>query len=395
MKHLKLFAIAFAVSAAPPLFGCQSSQDLGGPGGAVTTADAGDAAAAEGLRAFVTSATFKGDLVTPAGGGLSGLAAADKLCQTAAGGAGLEGTFVAFISSGSDGAATRLVDGGPYFAVDRKTKLYENKAGVAARAERPIPDERGHEAFDTYAGKDKFGDITAGTSIASFWTGSSGAGQPTGDDCRGWTTSDLFVDGSFATYLGASTIKLSCDQERHVLCLEQSAPMKTRPTKRVFVTSKSFSGDLGGGTKNGLVRGDGLCAKAASAAGLDGTFVAWLSGKDQGGKTVRAPERLTDARHVLLDDTVVFESLADIEAGPKNPIVITELGEPLQLVDSAHVWTGTLANGNAQPDGTCADWTSPTRDYNGAYGVPRTGASWTKAGLESCSAIGHLYCFEQ
>ena len=51
------------------------------------------------------------------------------------------------------------------------------------------------------------------------------------------------------------------------------------PMKRVFVTAEQVSGtfgnDIPGG--NNLAEADALCAASASAAGLNGTWSAWLS----------------------------------------------------------------------------------------------------------------------
>ena len=59
---------------------------------------------------FVTSTSY----VSPWGGGLAG---ADTICNSHAAGAGLDGTFTAWLSDSTTDAATRLVDG-PWKLVD-------------------------------------------------------------------------------------------------------------------------------------------------------------------------------------------------------------------------------------------------------------------------------------
>jgi hypothetical protein len=59
------------------------------------------------------------------------------------------------------------------------------------------------------------------------------------------------------------------------------------PVKRVFVTSTGYPGNLGG-----LAGADAKCQERATAAGLGGTFKAWLSAAGTGNS---AAERLTHA----------------------------------------------------------------------------------------------------
>lgn len=375
------------------LASCQATQDLGGPGTPVVP-DAGIAApiAPLGLRAFVTSASYKGDLVNAAGGDKDGLTAADSLCNAAAKGAGLTGEWIAYLSSGADSAKDHVVDEGPFYAVDGKTKLFSSKLGVGGGAEVEIPDEKGSKPIDVFVGHDKFGDITSSTGIASFWTGSTAAGEVAAT-CKSWTSSDLFDDGNDASHLGASTVLLSCENEHHLLCLEQHEARAGRVTKRVFVTRKVFNGDFGG-----LVGADSQCAAAASEAGLKGTFIAWLSGRDKGA-VVRAADRLDEARYAMLDGTVAFESKAQFTAGPSAPIMITELGTALDNISDINVWTGTLSSGTPSPDYRCLDWTSADRDDAGIAGdVGRGGTDWSSTRspeAHSCRDANHLYCFEK
>jgi hypothetical protein len=126
--------------------GCQSTLDLGAP--APMPGPTVDAAVASptplGLRAFVSSASYTGDLVKAAGGNLDGLDAGNSLCAIAAKGAGLSGNWVAYLSSGTRAAAQHIVDDGPYYAVDGTTKLYESKFGIGGGARRRIGDEKGY-----------------------------------------------------------------------------------------------------------------------------------------------------------------------------------------------------------------------------------------------------------
>jgi hypothetical protein len=392
MKLSSFFALASAATVSTSLaIGCQATQDVGGPGATPEpAADAGPTGPL-GLRAFVTSATFTGDLVSAAGGGTDGQTAGDALCATAAKGAGLDGIWIAYLSSGVDAAKDHVVDDGPFYAVDGKTKLYASKLGIGGGAEREVPDEKGNAPTDVSAGFDKFGNIVSSSSIASFWTGSSPSGE-VDQTCRSWMSPDLFDNGTFATYLGTSTTLLSCQNERHLLCLEQRSVPPRRPTKKLFVTRKTFTGDLGG-----LSGADAKCAAAAADGGLEGTFVAWLSGRS-GGSLVRAADRLGEARYVMLDGTIAFESKTQLTTGPSKPILVNELGVPLEAFEP-EAWTGTLASGTPSPDYRCLDWSSSANAENGIVGeVDRGGAEWsaTKSiAAVRCNESHHLYCFEK
>ncbi|HVH44628.1 MAG TPA: hypothetical protein VM925_19875, partial [Labilithrix sp.] len=267
-----LTALTMIGGAVAQLAGCTSRQDLGDPpslGPDTDAGAAGDAAGASGappLRGFVTAASFSGDLVGAAGGTGSGLAAADLICQTAADGAELHGLFVAYLASGSIDALDRIVDDGPFYAVDGKARLYANKAAVGAGASEEISDENGKPVKDYYSGADKFGNPVAGSTAASFWTGATPIGKASGADCGGWMlTDDLSEDGAHASYLGASQVLLGCSTERHLLCLEQRSAPITPVTKRVFITSQEFTGAFvsPGSATSPLVAADARCNASA------------------------------------------------------------------------------------------------------------------------------------
>src|SRR5262245_2730644 len=81
--------------------------------------------------------------------------------------------------------------------------------------------------------------------------------------------------------------------------------------KRIFVTSTPYTGDLktNGAGMTGLHGADNLCGLAATAAGLGGTWTAWLSSS-----TVDAIDRINDVGPWYLVDrcTLVFNNKASI-----------------------------------------------------------------------------------
>jgi hypothetical protein len=178
------------------------------------------------------------------------------------------------------------------------------------------------------------------------------------------------------------------------------------PLARVFLTKAGFTGDLrtqGGGT-TGLDGGDKLCQQAAEAAGLSGTFKAWLSDA-----TANAIDRLDDVGGWYMAGpapSLVFASKAGITGGPSGAIA-DEHGN----YNFNTPWTGTRPNGTAETAATdpyigtvsvfagtstnCKGWTVSTQD-SGAQGAGgMTEGFWTEGGLQQCQNSAGLYCFQQ
>jgi hypothetical protein len=174
-------------------------------------------------------------------------------------------------------------------------------------------------------------------------------------------------------------------------------------TRRVFVSSQVFTGDLGG-----LAGADAKCQSLADAVGLGGIYKAWLSDV-----TADAATRLSHvgAPYVLVDGvTVVAAGWSQlVGVGPQHAIDMTELGGP-PPVGSAQcdpmwplptVWTDTQPAGALfQASETCNSWSGGTGPS--AWGIATyTGELWTLycngGGVPelSCMNTAALYCFEQ
>lgn len=154
--------------------------------------------------------------------------------------------------------------------------------------------------------------------------------------------------------------------------------------KRVFVTSSTVNGSLGG-----VAGADTRCQQLAAAANLGGTFVAWVSVAGQ-----PAPTRILGAGPWFLVDkkTRVFASkLAMTTTGPEIPIDIDEKGA--KIGNPNQVWTGTQFAGTAS-NNNCNNFTSPIG--NGLTGeADKTAAQWTQSANLSCTQPLRLYCIEQ
>jgi hypothetical protein len=169
----------------------------------------------------------------------------------------------------------------------------------------------------------------------------------------------------------------------------------------VFVTSTEHDGALGG-----LAGADAVCQARADAAGLGGTWTAWLSNSRKSAK-----DRITDAEYRLVDgSTVVITALADLLDGVlTHPISMDELGDspPPCVAPTQCVWTATFDDGRSDcflgKAFCCDDWTCndgggiPCRDepaFTATAGLHHVTAPWSDAGTENCAMAHRLYCFE-
>ena len=165
----------------------------------------------------------------------------------------------------------------------------------------------------------------------------------------------------------------------------------------VFVTSDFFTGSEIGG----LAGADAKCQSLADAAGISGTFKAWLSDSSQSPSTrfpfFTGPWRLqpndVDGSNL---PPVVATDLEDLTTCGatclKHPINRTETGEILQ--GSVTVWTNTLSDGTASTD-SCLNWTS-----NASFGLfgdaSQVDPKWTNTNTTfGCNSALSLYCFEE
>lgn len=162
----------------------------------------------------------------------------------------------------------------------------------------------------------------------------------------------------------------------------------------VFTTSSQWAPEALGG----LDGADAKCQSLADAAGLTGTFVAWLSDS-----TADARDRLSDARGWVRTDGKPFaDRVQDIVAGlhyytPNHD----EHGERVTGA-LLPVVTGTAPDGTASaPFGDfCQDYTGPNDTYGAVRGdLNYVDDRWTTLGefvgdLEPCGALARLYCFQ-
>lgn len=142
---------------------------------------------------------------------------------------------------------------------------------------------------------------------------------------------------------------------------------------RVFMTSASWTGNLGG-----LAGADAKCQTAADAVGLRGQFMALLwNGTDD--PTVR----LAGARGWIdLRGRPIADQPSELLGGLRNPIQVDERGLTLSTQEA---WLGDL-------DSTCSDWTD-TSAGGVLYDSDCNSSAQTNP-YTSCTTTGHLVCVE-
>jgi hypothetical protein len=173
-----------------------------------------------------------------------------------------------------------------------------------------------------------------------------------------------------------------------VMTQPHSATANYNPANYMFLTAATTNGNFGG-----LAGADTLCANAATAAVLPGTFKALLATS-----TVSALSRLGTARGWVRPDGKPFADASNTLFGPgviyyppRISAANTDLGP-----NTGNVWTGTDAYGNIPSGGTtatCGDWT------NGTTGVGQSGngnmgtGGWAYQNNQGCATALRLYCF--
>lgn len=156
-------------------------------------------------RVFASAQLVTGDI-----GGLSG---ADSLCGTWAVAADLGGSWKAFLSTATVNAKDRINEVGPWYNVDRATKLFNNKTGFTVGTLAAIRTEYG------------------GAASGNAWTGTQSDGTADAVNCANWTDGSGFAYASVgspsatlregAGWMAKGGNAPTCSTPARVYCVEQ------------------------------------------------------------------------------------------------------------------------------------------------------------------------------
>jgi len=171
-------------------------------------------------------------------------------------------------------------------------------------------------------------------------------------------------------------------------------------TRKVFVTSQLYDGNLGG-----VTGADMICQSLADSATppVPGTFRAWIS---DGTSSPANSFDLSTVPYQLVDDdgTTIANNFADlIDGAIQNPIDKDENGNTISggISGNFSVWTNTNTDGTASTN-NCNNWSGSGIGQLGVQGITRASDSrWTfipptrPSGSISCDNLARLYCFQQ
>jgi hypothetical protein len=178
---------------------------------------------------------------------------------------------------------------------------------------------------------------------------------------------------------------------------DDAAPDGPPSVKRVFVSSLTYSANLGG-----VSGADQTCTTLAS--GLGGIWRAWISGPTPN----EARQRFAHAEvpYTLVDrQTLVASDWTGLVSGSiLHPIDTDENGKALESqsgcidADCFYAFTATTASGAHERGFDCEGWTvagdAPAITGNST----ETGAAWSRNSVafsSGCRLRARLYCFEQ
>jgi hypothetical protein len=296
------------------------------------------------------------------------LSAADTHCNTLAGEAGLAGTYVAWVSSGTAAASERLAGARGWQRVDGlpvADRIEDLQAGLVWH---PIDlDETG-----------------ARVASAAVLTGTGAAGGAA-QTCLDWTTNqvgEVYTVGStghgFPGWTSFS--EQDCQTGARVYCFGVDSDVLVAPTvvegRTAFVSRATFTGDAG------VAAMDAACATEASDAGLPGSFAALVAmGNDS------AADRVTPDGSPWVNAqgvAIVPDGGQLTDADPLvAPLSFTADGMP---VDET-VWIGG--------DGTshCDNWGNTSTD--GRVTQTDQVAMWPAYSQANCTEAHPVYCFEE
>lgn len=346
--------------------------------------DAGpDAATGTPNIIFVSSQTFNG--------AMGGAAGADAQCQALAQGADLGGTFIAYISTSTASAASRV----------------QNARGWVRTDGKPVADlasqlTAGNLWYPVYL--DEHGAPVAPTALTYTGSNADGTTSPS-YTCSDWTSSSATTKGEcgepaagFSQWSGGPLN--ACNQAFHLYCLQASntavVPKPNAQGRRIFL-GRFPSNVLG---NFNLAGADAECQSEAKNASLPGTFLALLATT---GATPTSRFDTTGPTWVRPDGVEVFAHATDLATWTlEAPITDDATGFN---IGSQYPWPWV---GAATPttqgtvDSTCADWSyavtafavkglSAAAGYMGnVSGKP---GIWDTTSTQ-CAVSGDLYCLE-
>jgi hypothetical protein len=178
-------------------------------------------------------------------------------------------------------------------------------------------------------------------------------------------------------------------------------------TLYAFITSVTSRGDMAdfsvpGCSGTGISKADCVCQNLASAAGFQGSYVAWLSTATSDmtcrlfGQAGSNCALTSGNSWYNTQDQLLAVGTAELFSGNlRNPLQYTETRTLVTLVEA--IWSGTEGNGLVVNGGavysTCNTWAANVSQVASGGTLGSLTSTWTKDPTPSCSASGNIYCF--
>ena len=312
--------------------------------------------------AFVTSTSIS---LVP-----GGVAAADAECMARAQAAGLPGNYAALLSTSTLPGSLRLALARGWVRVDGRP-FADTAADIdVSRIYHPLSiDETG-----------------SSVSLKAVATGSRFSGNF--EHCSDYTAAGglVTIGDSLSGALNFQTDNLrQCTFTYPIYCFGVGRNVALAPTPRgARVAFVSYLWTPGAG----IADADALCQNEATAAGLPGTFLAWLATDTASAMSRFSPEPVW----TRVDGVPLATSAAAFAAGDLlTSLSVRADGSSLERV----VWTGA-ANPTSVGTMTCSNWTS-----NNMNTMALTGSSWHSTalsftdGMFGCANGFSVYCLQQ
>jgi hypothetical protein len=362
---------------------------------------------AQNRVAFATSSTGNAVFSSwpQAGEGLTGLAAADSICQARATAANLANAdkFIAWMSDSNDDAYCRLHNLTGTKAANCGQAELPSDAGPWVRTDGapvrpPVAQPQSRDTFYNPLLFDEHGSSLGYDQKAWSSTNIDGVNL-TGFSCADWTDPGAGQgrDTPLSRNQWSAWTSTPCGSpDLHLICVETgSGPALefSEPNENIaFISGNTGNGNLSSwpsataGT-SGIEAGDSICNFFAAQSGLpwQGSYKAWLSDA-----STDARDRFeNDGPRVRIDGIEVTPDLAGLTSG----MLLSAIHQAVTdwYSSNSGVWTGTNPDGTANTD-HCSGWTST----DGSGRSARSGfvdAGWTSFEVGSCSATNfRLYC---
>lgn len=332
-------------------------------------------------RVFVTS--------TLQNGALGGLAGADAICAARAAAASLPGNYVAWLSTESVNAASRLGTAQGFVRVDGTPFANTVADIVSNKIFNPI--RLNESGVDVSAG------VAPGASTLTVFTGTLGDGTvATGSTCADFTDSGANarrgeVSGGPVTWTARQNSNCSTARRLYCFQVDHAAALVPSPTsgKIAFVSTKGFAPGPG----VGVAGADALCASNATNAGLAGTYKAFLATT-----TASAASRVTLAPLYVRPDGIPIATGATLAAGSALDSGIWQRADGTYVPATGDLVYAGASSPSAAGTGasTCDDWTTTTSTTaNIGADTFADPTWWNLAANGACTSQLAVYCLEQ